>query len=70
MQTSPFSKWWFIPSAIAVGATIGQEMEFYDSEWSLLDRIPHLIISVAVLFGVFVLLRYWAIKAMRREQQR
>jgi len=70
MQTNPFPKWWFFPSAIAVGLTIGQEMKFYDSDWSLLHRLPHLVISVAVLFGVFVLLWHWAIKAMRREQQR
>ena len=70
MQTHPFSRWWFIPWASAVGFTIGQAMKLYGPDWSLLRRILHFGITVAFFFGLIALMQYWAIKEWRKEQQR
>jgi len=69
MQTHPLSKWWFMPSASAVGLAIGQAMRLYGPDWSLLRQILHFGVTVAFFFGLFVLMRYWAIKEWRKEEQ-
>ena len=64
----PRGQWWLLPSAMAIGIALGDIWRLYEPGWAFGRLTLRFVISVAVLFGIFVLLQYSAIRGARRPE--